>query len=72
MSCNPSNILGLDRGSLKTGSIADITVIDPSVQWTVESDKLASKSKNSPFLGWNVTGTAACTVLAGKVVFSGR
>jgi dihydroorotase len=68
MSCNPSNILGLDRGSLKTGSIADITVIDPSVQWTVESDKLASKSKNSPFLGWNVTGAAACTVLAGRVV----
>jgi dihydroorotase len=72
MSCNPSNILGLDRGSLKTGSIADITVIDPAAQWTVESDKLASKSKNSPFLGWNVTGAAACTVLAGKVVFSGR
>jgi dihydroorotase len=68
MSCNPSNILGLSRGSLKTGSIADITVIDPAAQWTVESDKLASKSKNSPFLGWNVTGVAACTVLAGRVV----
>jgi dihydroorotase len=70
MSCNPSNILGLHRGSLKTGSIADITVIDPAVQWTVEADKLASKSKNSPFLGWNVTGAAAYTILAGKIVFS--
>ncbi|MBL0226282.1 MAG: dihydroorotase [Geobacteraceae bacterium] len=68
MSCNPSNILGLSRGTLKAGAVADITVIDPVVRWTVEADKLASKSKNSPFLGWNVTGAAACTVLAGRVV----
>jgi len=68
MSCNPSNILGLNRGTLKAGSIADITVIDPAARWTVEADTLASKSKNSPFLGWNVQGAAACTVLAGRVV----
>jgi dihydroorotase len=68
MSCNPSDILGLQRGTLKAGSVADITVIDPAAQWTVEADKLASKSKNSPFLGWQVTGAAACTVLAGRVV----
>ncbi len=69
MSCNPSNILGLQRGNIKVGSVADITVIDPSVEWTVEADKLASKSKNSPFLGWRVKGAAACTILAGKVVY---
>ena len=68
MSCNPSNILGLQRGTLKIGSVADITLIDPSVEWTVDADKLVSKSKNSPFVGWNVTGAAACTVLAGRVV----
>jgi dihydroorotase len=68
MSCNPSNILGLGRGTLKAGAIADITVIDPSARWTVEAGKLASKSKNSPFLGWDVQGAAACTVLAGRVV----
>ncbi|MBK5277017.1 MAG: dihydroorotase [Desulfuromonadales bacterium] len=70
MSVNPSNILVLNRGSLKAGSIADITVIDPAVQWTVEKEKLASKSKNSPFLGWNVQGRASATVLAGKIVYS--
>jgi dihydroorotase len=69
MSLNPSNILGLNRGTLKAGSIADITVIDPAARWMVEADKLASKSKNSPFLGWNVQGAAACTVLAGRVVY---
>jgi dihydroorotase len=68
MSINPSKILGLNRGTLKPDAIADITVIDPVIQWTVEADKLASKSKNSPFLGWNVKGAAACTVLAGRVV----
>jgi len=69
MSCNPSNILGLQRGNIKVGSVADITLIDPSVEWAVEADKLASKSKNSPFLGWTVKGGAACTILAGKVVY---
>ncbi len=68
MSCNPAAILGLNRGSLKVGNIADITLIDPAVEWSVEADKLESKSKNSPFLGWQVKGKAAATVLAGKVV----
>ena len=72
MSCKPSTILGLDRGTLKVGSVADITVIDPVKSWTVESGKLASKSKNSPWLGETMTGAASVTVVAGKVVFSGR
>lgn len=72
MSCNPSNILGLCRGSLKAGAIADITVIDPDREWTVEADRLCSKSKNSPFLGWKVKGATACTIVAGKVIFKGQ
>jgi dihydroorotase len=70
MSVNPSNILGLCRGTLTAGSVADITVVDPSCEWTVEEDKLSSKSKNSPFLGWKLKGAASATVLAGKVVTS--
>lgn len=68
MSGNPSKILGLDRGTLKKGSIADITLIDPAATWTVEADKLASKSKNSPWLGEKMQGAAACTIVGGKVV----
>jgi dihydroorotase len=68
MSTNPSAILDLGRGTLKAGAIADITVIDPAAEWTVEADRLSSKSKNSPFLGWQVRGRAVATVLAGKVV----
>lgn len=72
MSCKPSELLGLGRGSLKAGSVADISVIDPQKQWTVTESALASKSKNSPWLGETMTGAAACTVVGGKVVFSGR
>ena len=68
MSCNPSKILDLQRGTLKTGSVADVTLIDPSIEWTVEKEKLASKSKNSPFLGWKLKGKACATILAGKTV----
>jgi len=72
MSCKPSELLGLGRGSLKAGSVADISVIDPQKQWTVTESVLASKSKNSPWLGETMTGAAACTVVGGKIVFSGR
>ncbi len=72
MSCRPSELLGLNRGTLKPGSPADITVIDPNKQWTVTEETLNSKSKNSPWLGEVMTGAPACTVVAGKVVFSGR
>jgi len=68
MSCNPSKILSLDRGTLKPGCVADITVIDPQAEWVVDPAALASKSKNSPFLGWKLTGAAAATILAGKIV----
>ncbi len=69
MACNPAKILGINRGTLKAGAVADITVIDPSAEWTVEADKLASKSKNSPFLGWSVKGAAAYTIVGGRVVY---
>lgn len=72
MSCNPANILGLNRGTLKSGSVADITVVDPTKNWTVTADALSSKSKNSPWLGGTMTGAAACTIVGGTVAFSGR
>ncbi len=70
MSCKPSHLLGLDRGTLKAGAIADITVIDPDLSWRVEAELLASKSKNSPWLGQNMTGGATATVVNGIPVFT--
>lgn len=69
MSCNPARILGLDRGTLKVGAVADLTVIDPNAAWTVTAEGLASKSKNSPWLGETLKGGAAYTIVAGKIVY---
>ena len=68
MSCNPSKILDINRGSLSVGSVADITLIDPVCEWTVVKEELRSKSKNTPFLGWKLKGSASATILAGNVV----
>ncbi|KAB0666842.1 dihydroorotase [Oryzomonas japonica] len=70
MSCNPSKILGISRGSLRVGAVADLTVIDPAAAWAVETEKLVSKSRNTPFIGWKMKGAAACTIRGGAVVFS--
>lgn len=69
MSLNPARILGIDRGTLAPGSVADITIIDPDAVWTVEAEKLASRSKNSPFLGKEMKGRATYTIVGGKIVF---
>ena len=68
MSCNPAKILGLDRGTLRAGAVADVTIIDPLKQWQVCAEKLESKSKNSPFLGWQMKGAAVYTIVKGQVV----
>ena len=69
MSCTPARILGIDRGTLKAGAAADITVIDPAADWTVTEESLASKSKNSPWLGEGMKGAAVCTIVGGKIVY---
>jgi len=69
MSVAPNRILGLDGGTLKAGSTADITIINPSVKWTVDAGAFFSKSRNSAFLDMELTGAAAYTVLGGKIVY---
>ncbi|RLB75084.1 MAG: dihydroorotase [Deltaproteobacteria bacterium] len=69
LTCQPAEILGIDRGTLSVGAIADITLINPNKEWTVEADKLHSKSKNTSFDGRTVRGYAVRTILAGKTVF---
>ena len=69
MSCNPARILGIDRGTLQQGAPADITVIDPDREWVVTAELLASKSKNSPWLGTTMKGCAAYTIVGGKIVY---
>ncbi len=67
-STNPARILGIDRGSLKVGKVADITVIDPNLKQKVDKDKFYSLGKNTPFHGWELTGWPVLTIKDGKII----
>jgi dihydroorotase len=57
------------RGSLVRGSIADVTIFDPKKRWTFDVSKSRSKSKNTPFDGWQLTGKVVATIVGGKIVY---
>jgi dihydroorotase len=69
LSANPARILGVAGGSLAVESSADVTIIDPTAEWQVEPDRLASKSRNTPFGGWSMTGRAVCTIVGGRIAW---
>ena len=68
MSLNPAKILGIDKGTLQVGADADITVVDPDAHWRVSSGDFQSKSKNSPYIGWDLFGRASAVFVAGVCV----
>ncbi len=59
------------RGSLARGSIADVTIFDPKKRWTFDAAKSLSKSKNTPFDGWQLQGKVVATIVGGTIVYSG-
>ncbi len=65
MSSNPAKILGVAGGSLAVGAPADITVIDPELEWVFHNKESKSKSKNSPFDGWQMKGRAVLCFVGG-------
>jgi dihydroorotase len=71
-SVNPANILGIPKGSLGRGCDADITIIDPSSTGRVDINRFQSKSRNSPFHGWELEGRALYTIVKGKVAADAR
>jgi len=66
LSFNPASILKLNKGSLTIGADADITIIDPKMDWTVDASLFKSKSKNTPFNGWQLKGRAVQTIVGGR------
>jgi dihydroorotase len=66
----PARVLNLrGRGSLARGNYADITIFDPKKKWTFEAAKSRSKSHNTPFDGWQLTGKVVATIVNGNIVF---
>jgi dihydroorotase len=72
MSLNPARILGVPGGTLAEGSVADVTLIDPDYEYSVDPRQFKSKGKNTPFAEWRLTGAPHATIVGGKVVMQGR
>ena len=69
MSCSPARAFSLEGGTLSNGSIGDVTIIDLDEAWTVDRAAFLSKSGNTPFHGWHLTGRARYTIVGGEVVW---
>ncbi|HEX3659423.1 MAG TPA: dihydroorotase [Pirellulales bacterium] len=67
MALNPAKILGINKGTLAPGADADITIIDPDCKWKVEPQEFRSKSKNTPFAGWDMRGRAETVIVGGRI-----
>lgn len=69
LTAGPARVLGLPYGSLEVGEMADVTIIDPDAEWSLNEETNYSKSRNSPFWGRTLRGRVEATVLEGKLVF---
>ncbi|CAN5356569.1 dihydroorotase [soil metagenome] len=69
LTINPARLLGLEAGTLSLGAPADLTLIDPELEWTVEASTFKSASRNTPFDGWKLKGRAVRTIVGGETVW---
>ncbi len=72
LTSGPAGVLGLDSGTLATGSKADFVLIDPEASWTVVPERFLSKGRNTPFRGWTLPGKVVGTWISGRRVYRGR
>ena len=71
MSYNPARVIGSDKGDIQPGKAADIVIFDPKETYRIDRDQFASKGRNTPFHGREVTGRVKCTICDGCVVYEG-
>jgi dihydroorotase len=69
LTVHPARVLGIDRGTLRPGVPADVTIIDPTVEWVLGPGRFYSKSRNTPFGGRSVRGRAVAVFVDGKLLY---
>ncbi len=69
MTQNPANIIGIDKGTLGKGKQADITIINPDLEYEIDVNTFRSKSRNCPYNGWKVKGKVEKTIVGGEIRF---
>lgn len=69
MSYNPARVIGLDRGSLAEGKVADVVILDPNETYTIDASTFESKGRNTPFHGRKVKGKVKATIFNGQIVY---
>jgi dihydroorotase len=69
MSTRPARLFGLPGGTLRAGTVADVTVFDPKHEWTVEPGAFLSKGRNTPYAGRKLRGRTLATIVGGRLVF---
>lgn len=72
LSVNPARILGIEGGTLRQGSRADITIFDPMLEWWVDPSLFYSKSRNTPFSGWKLKGAVVTVLVEGRILMRDR
>ena len=72
MSYNPAKIVGIDRGTLLTGAVADITIMDPEEEYVIDRNDFVSMGHNTPFDGRKVKGVVRYTLVNGEKVYTGK
>jgi len=69
LTCNPADVLRIDRGRLGVGANADVCIFDPEAEWTLAEADLRSRGRNTPFLGWRFRGRVTHTLVGGRLVY---
>lgn len=69
MSYNPAKLLGINRGEIREGSTADLTIFDPNKKYIYEEASIVSKSHNTPWIGKELQGQVMYTVVGGRIVY---